>query len=514
MPRLRTPRTLLAALACTAVAAAAGAGATPALASHNQITFFEAPQQLLNRHTRARTISQLKWLGVSALRVELTWQNVAPYPNDKRHPSFNASNPGYYDWGPYEEVLREAHKLGWKVLLTVSAPAPRWATSNKRAPYVTNPDDRDFEEFMTAVARKFRSEVYLYAIWNEPNQPMFLRPQFNNKGQPVAPRIYRGLFQAGYRGLQRAGIGHPKVLMGEVQPDEKFLPNFRKGLLYDAVSPIGFLRGALCLNAHYRKAPTCGPLPAYGFSIHPYITAAGPYHQPPNPNDVTIGTLGRIVTALNRAGRAHAIKARLPLYLTEFGVRSKPEPGDGVPLGEQAAFDAISERIAWANPRVASFSQYLLQDAVLKTGPQTGLETLRGRKKPLYFGFPVQLTVTTLGAQGYALWGHVRAVNKPTTVTILIQRPHSRRYVRLTRARTNSLGYWKLRSKAAGSYWRVVWIGPHHARHEGPPIPAYSLPGLFPARASRHRGGRAPRRQHGHRRPHAASVKRGRARRR
>ena len=57
------------------------------------------------------------------------------------------------------------------MLLTVTAPAPRWATSNHAAPYITRPDDQDFGEFMTAVAREFGSEVSLYSIWNEPNQP-------------------------------------------------------------------------------------------------------------------------------------------------------------------------------------------------------------------------------------------------------------------------------------------------------------------------------------------------------
>ncbi len=57
------------------------------------------------------------------------------------------------------------------MLLTVTSPAPRWATSNHQAPYITRPDPEDFEEFMTAVARQFGSEVSIYSIWNEPNHP-------------------------------------------------------------------------------------------------------------------------------------------------------------------------------------------------------------------------------------------------------------------------------------------------------------------------------------------------------
>ncbi len=63
---------------------------------------------------------------------------------------------------------------------------------------------------MTAVARHFGSEVSVYSIWNEPNHPAFLMPQWNSNGTPASPRIYRGLYQAGYAGLQAAGIAHPQ----------------------------------------------------------------------------------------------------------------------------------------------------------------------------------------------------------------------------------------------------------------------------------------------------------------
>jgi hypothetical protein len=468
------PRVLICALlACAATSAAAMGAATPALASHSQVTYFEAPEVLLNPLTRPTAIRQMQSLGVTALRLELTWNYVAPDADSATKPSFDAKSPASYAWGQYDAVLAEAKRLKWQVLLTVSSPVPRWATSNRQEPYVTNPDDRDFEEFMTAVARHYGSEVSLFAIWNEPNQPAFLRPQFNGKGVAEAPRLYRGLFEAGYKGLQVGGIAKPKVLMGEAQPTAKFFSNPKQGLLYDAVSPIAFLRGALCLNAQYRKAPTCSPLPAYGFSIHPYTVASSPYWAPSNLEDVTIGSLARLVTALDRAGKSGAVKARLPLYVTEFGIRSKPERAIGVPLSTQAEWDAISERLAWENPRVASFSQYLLRDDVLGKGPQTGLEKVNGAKKPLYYGFPVPLTVTST-RHGYSLWGFVRPARKATTVTVLVQRPHSHGYQVLRNVKTGASGYWTLKSNVRGSWWRVRWVSPEGVKYEGPPVHAYA----------------------------------------
>lgn len=461
-------------LACASLGVAALATATPALASQRQMTFFQAPEQMLNPATRASTFKQLQWLGVSAIRLEIQWQSVAPGAGSATKPKFEATNPGSYDWGQYDAVIAEAKRLKYTVLLTVTAPAPRWATSNKKAPYVTRPDDKDFEEFMTAVARHYGNQVSIYAIWNEPNQPAFLRPQFGTKGESIAPSLYRGLYEYGYKGLQKGGLSNPKVLMGEVQPTEKpprLFKNYKEVEAYSAVAPVQFLRETLCLNAKYKKAPTCASLPTAGFSIHPYITASGPYRSDPNPNDVTTASLGRVVQALSKAAKAGAIKTGTPLYITEFGVRTKPEKGIGVSGPTQAEWDAICERIAWENPHVASFSQYLLKDAVLHQGPQTGLEKINGQKKPLYYGFPVPLTVTPVRG-GYSLWGFVRPAKKATTVTVLIQKPHSKSWQVLKKVKTGGLGYWTLRSPVSGSYWKVRWTSPSGTKYEGPSIKA------------------------------------------
>jgi hypothetical protein len=459
-------------LICALLACAALGTAAPALASQQQLTYFEAPETLLNPATMPGAIKQLQSLGVSALRLELTWGYTAPDAGSATKPSFEAANPASYYWGQYDAVIAEAKRLKWQVLLTVSSPVPRWATSNKQAPYVTRPDNRDFEEFMTAVARHFGNKVSTYAIWNEPNQPAFLRPQFSPSGKPEAGWIYRGLFQSGYKGLVNGGLAKPQVLMGEAQPTAKFYKNYYKeGQFYDAVAPVAFMREALCLNAKYRRSPTCAPLPAAGFSIHPYTTATGPYGTPSNPDDVTISTLGRLVQALNKAGKAGAVKAGLPVYITEFGIRTKPEPYIGVSPSTAAEWDAISERLAWENPRVASFCQYLLKDDVLHKGPQTGLEKLNGAKKPLYYAFPVPLTVTSTRG-GYSLWGFVRPARKATTVTVLIQRPHSKSWQVLKNLKTGGLGYWTLKSSVQGSYWRVRWTSPSGTRYEGPPTKA------------------------------------------
>jgi hypothetical protein len=476
MPRLRSllPTLLVCALA-------AGAASAPAAwASHSQATYFEASNTLLNSATRAKTFQQLQQLGVKALRLELYWFQIAPNPTSASKPSFDATNPASYNWATYDAVIGEAHRLGWSVLLTVTSPVPRWATSNHKAPYITRPDDKDFQEFMTAVGRHYGSLVSVYSIWNEPNHPAFLQPQWASNGKPASPRIYRGLYQAGYAGLQAAGIAQPKVLFGETAPTGFERVNPRKeGVLHD-VAPILFLREALCLNSHYVKSHSCGPLQMTGYAHHAYTIAVSPTFATPGSQNVTIGTLSRLSRALDLAARANAIPANVPMYLTEFGVQSFPNRQLGVPASLQAERDAISERIAWSNPRVAAFSQYLLKDDPVGGAPgssvhggtvgfQTGLEYASGSRKPLYFGWPVPLTVSRSGG-GVSLWGLVRPAIGATTLTVLVKLPHSHSYRKAATVHTNSLGYWALHSSTRGEVWRVRWVSPTGVRYEGPPI--------------------------------------------
>ncbi len=268
---------------------------------------------LLNPVTRPHALEQLQHLGVKALRVELNWETVAPDPTSATKPTFEATNPASYDWGQYAMLLAEAKQLGWPVLLTVTAPAPRWATSNQQAPYITRPDPKDFEEFMTAVAREFGSEVSIYSIWNEPNEPVFLMPQWNSNGTPASGRIYRGLYQAGYAGLQAARArAHPQGALRRNRAggyDTVSERNEGAKALRHPVAPLAFMREALCLNAKYKKAGSCSELQMTGYAHHAYTLPAGPYYVPPQRNDVVDR---RALAAVERAqpGRTARMRSR------------------------------------------------------------------------------------------------------------------------------------------------------------------------------------------------------------
>jgi len=472
--KIPLPRKLQLMFAVTALAAlgpAAQAGA-----SQGQQTFFEAPALLLNPSTRPATLATLQRLGVTSLRVELSWHAVAPRANSTRRPAFDATDPAAYNWSLYDPLIEAAHQRGWQILLTVTSPVPRWAEASPRPRSLAyRPSAREFGRFMTAVGRHYGSEVSLFSIWNEPNHHEFLEPQFNRNGSPASPAVYRALYQAGYAGLQASGIGSPKVLIGETAPEGETAPRVPVRGPRHNMAPLAFLRTMLCLSPHYHRVGRCARLAASGWGLHPYRSGASPYFVPSNRETVTIGSLSRMTRALDAAARAGALTPHLPLYITEFGVMSRPNPYQGVPVSQQAEYQAMAEQIAWRNARVASFSQYLLKDDPMRrrsVGFQTGLEYYSGRAKPALAAFPVPMTVTRHGSR-YALWGLVRPAGAATTATVEVRRRGSSRFMPLAEVHTDARGYWSLGSTVAGGAWRVRWTSPAGVRYTGPPIRAY-----------------------------------------
>ncbi len=429
--------------------------APAASASRTQSLTFEGPKDFLNPESRPAALDEVGGLGVRSLRVIVQWSSVAPGSDQAERPAFEPTDPDAYDWGEYGALLDAARQRGWEVLVTISGPVPKWATAARRD-NVTRPSPTAFAAFVTALGRKFGDQIDTWAIWNEPNQPQFLRPQFARGGQAESPKIYRRLFQAAVRGLANAGQGDDKVLIGETSP---------RGNRSRIVPPLRFMRGMLCLNSKYKKRRACGALDADGYAHHAYTTRQGPYFVPPAPHsrdDVTIGVLSRLTKALDRARAAGAFKKRLPIYLTEFGIQSTPDTQSGVSLAKQVQFRAISERIAWTNPRVAAFSQYLLRDSD-PTGKneyggfESGLRFADGRPKPSLRAFRLPLAVKRIGSR-VSIWGLVRPATGRVRATITYADRGSSRFKTLRTVTTDARGYFTVRSTyRKGRRWNVKW---------------------------------------------------------
>ena len=449
--------------------------ALPASASarESQFTIFEAPTELTSDDAalRARTFDEIQGFGVHWLRVVLYWHSVAPAADDPGVPRFDETDPAAYPgFARYDRLISEARARGIRVLLTVSGPVPRWATRD-RDDTVTRPSATRFGRFMRAVIRRYGDAVDYWSIWNEPNHPDFLRPQYSSRHRPVSPGIYRSLVWAADRAFRAVGERSDRMLVGETAP---------RGT-GSVVAPLTFLRGALCLDSHYRKRRGCSELPADGWAHHAYTTAAGPFFRPSGRNDVTIGVLGRLNTALARAGRAHAVRTGLGIYLTEFGVESKPDPLRGVSYTAQAEYRSIAERMAYRNGRVRAFAQYLMRDDAERPGSgfdrfggfQSGLRTHAGTAKRAYDAFRLPL-VALRGHTRTTLWGLVRPARGATSVSIDYRNRGSSRWRFLKRDHTNRRGYWTTTTRlVADRRYRVRWTAPDGTRHEGPLTRSY-----------------------------------------
>ncbi|HMJ33545.1 MAG TPA: hypothetical protein VK501_06485 [Baekduia sp.] len=428
---------------------ACAAGPSPAAqAATRAPMYFDAGTAAVADGTREATLRRLDAIGVRALRVTLVWAAVAPDAGNTRRPAFDATDPTNYDWGAYGRLVDAAQARGWRVLVTFSAPAPRWASAN--ADRVTRPNTVEFGAFATAAGRRFGAAVDAWGLWNEPNHPRFLRPQYVN-GKPAAPALYRALHLAGVRGLEAAGQAADTMLAGETAPG---------GDRKRSVPPLQFLRGVLCNR--------CAKLRIDGWAHHPYANRRGPFYVPADRDNVTIGVMKRLETALDRAGRR-----TLPVWVTEYGVQSSPDTLLGVPLAQQAEFRSISERLLRTDPRVAATAQYLLTDDTALSGFQSGLMTAGGKAKPSLDEFRLPLTVRRQGATAL-LWGLVRPAGGATRVEVLVRDRGAARSAVSTTRPTDGAGTWTARLRwRAGRTWRVRWTAADGATYVGPPVRAY-----------------------------------------
>lgn len=483
VPIPRSSKLLLSLL--VALAAGLGLVAVPsAQASRNQLLFFESPGDLISAPTpaaRDAAFAKLDSLGVSAIRINMTWKAVAPAVDSRNQPDIDTTDPSVYNFANYDAVVDAAKQRGWPVLLTVSGPVPIWATRDRRktgqpSDYTTRPDPNKFAQFVTAVGRHFGSRVAYWSIWNEPNQPQFLLPQFDGAHKPASPALYRKLYDAALKGLKSAKVSKPQVLFGETSPTGNS----------NIVAPLAFLRGVLCLNGNYQKtSEKCSKLQTAGYAHHAYTPKAGPFFVPPKRDNVTIGVVPRLTSALDKAAKVGAISKNLPVYLTEFGIQSEPDVSYGVPFQQQSEYRAISERIAYDNPRVRSFSQYLLTDdqpdksaktaASRYPGFESGLITAAGKEKPSFDAFRLALTVRPSTKTTVSIWGEVRPARSAGSAQLEYRSGSSGTFRALKSVTYNRLGFFATTgSYRKGRQYRVTWTAGDGTAYAGGATRAYS----------------------------------------
>ena len=374
-----------AALVALLAAALAGCGGSDALPAGFE-TVVQDDALLLHRPTElSRTISTLRTLGVDRVRINATWSQIAPKPESPRRPDFDATDPDDYSpkaWLNLDRAVKAVTAGGLRPMVDVGFYAPRWAGGSR------SPDPEELAGFAEALARRY-PQVRLWTVWNEPNHPFFMQPQWRD-GVPVAAHTYRRMHELASEVIRGVSENN-HVLLGGLTS----MGGDGRG----AVAPLRFLREMACVDSRLRplRRPQCEdfrPLKADGFAMHPYVHREPPTEPLPNPDDVGIADLGRLSRLLAALAARGRIEGRLPVYVTEFGYETDPpDPRRGVSPPQQAAYlqQAVGE--ALARPDVRMHAQFLLRDLGDDGLYQTGLELPDGRPKPSLFSFPVSFAV-------------------------------------------------------------------------------------------------------------------------
>jgi hypothetical protein len=256
-----------------------------------------------------------------------------------------------YDFGIFDRAIRDARRRGMKVQLTLSGPAPAWATpKNKLSKGHWKPSVRKFKQFVKAFAKRYRRSVDRFSIWNEPNWYKWLGPLRQ------APQRYRKLYKAAYKVIRRKAP-RAKILLGELSP------NKQRGI---AIAPLKFLRRMTCLNDDYRKKRRLSrrrcrsKLRADGVAHHPYDFDKPPWKNIRGRDNVTIATLPRLTRALDKMKRRRVLVRRgggtMPVHLTEYGYHRSGHRR--VPERRRARWERRAFEIAYKNRRVKTMLHY------------------------------------------------------------------------------------------------------------------------------------------------------------
>jgi Glycosyl hydrolase catalytic core len=332
------------------------------------------------------TFPTMKQLHVQEIRLNLYWGGK--YGVASRRPA-RATNPNdpAYDWALYDRTVAYAAQYGIHVLFSVYA-TPAWANGG-RGPNVAPVRATDLRNFALAAATRYSGSftgadgkpipaVKDWLAWNEPNNPVFLTPQYKRVGSRwvIQSAIdYARICNAVYGGVHASMGVNERVACGGTAPRGNNNPSTDR----PSVSPLAFLRAA-------KK----GGLRTFdAWAHHPYY--AGPSDQPTTrpvtakgapATAVTLGNIGDLVRLVTQ------LYGNKRIWITEYGYQTNPPDAlFGVTYAKQAQYLTQAFAIARANPRIDMMLWFLLRDDPNPNGWQSGLVTARGAKKPAFKAF-------------------------------------------------------------------------------------------------------------------------------
>jgi hypothetical protein len=379
-------RSVAAALVASAVGLALLLAPTASASSSLRIGIFDDGMVLYGEPDAV--FGQLSKTETQLVRVNLWWAGPSLRVATERPRRPADPNDPAYNWDTYDRTVRFAIVNGMEPIFSIIG-TPPWANAAKGwnvAP--TKP--RDLRSFAAAAQKRYSGtfvnadgvtlpRVSLWMAWNEPNNPVFLKPQYRRvrKGWTIqSGRDYAKICNAvvqGVKSVQRSS----KVACGATGPRGNNNPNSSR----PSVSPLPFLRamkagGAKGFDAYAHH-------PYYGSPAETPTTKPPPGKRGQPSTAVTLGNFDVLVKEVDRLyGR------RMRLWITEYGYQTNPpDKIFGVTYRKQATY--LTQAVAWArkNPRVDVFLWFLLRDEERLGGWQSGLTTVAGTRKASFRAF-------------------------------------------------------------------------------------------------------------------------------
>ena len=335
----------------------------------------------------------LNALRTQVLRVNLYWGgNSWAVANKKPSVGSDPADPAY-DWSLYDRLDRYAATNGIKLVLSIVG-TPKWANhgaAKNRAPtsFVA------LQSFAKAAAKRYSGSyvppasqadttlapadsplpaVKMWTAWNEPNNPVFLFPQYqrvHGAWRVQSAYSYARICNAIYAGIHT--VSGERVACGVTDPRG----NNNAGSIRASVDPLSFL-----IAAH-----------RYGMKRFD-VYAHNPYASAGNesPSYVPTGNarrriqLGNINVLLGLISKYYGPKH---LWITEYGYQTNPPDHTilSTSWAKQATYLRQAFAIARKNPRIDMLLWFLVRDQPQITGWQSGLETVTGVQKPAWSAF-------------------------------------------------------------------------------------------------------------------------------
>jgi len=375
-------RTCIALFTIVLCVLAASARPQPAAAARGMLVgIYDPVQPIANPDSTFPTLVNLR---VQIIRANLDWGQTVAAKTRPLHPT-DPADPAY-DWSFYDRLVLNAAKNKIQVLFTIYG-TPRWANGTKKGLNRAPRQMLFLKQFAFAAAKRYSGtykrsdDVVLPAVrkwlaWNEPNNPVFLAPQWakiNKKHYTqVAAKLYVGICRAIYQGVHQTKLKNEVVACGATDPRGNNAPKSRR----PSTSPLAFLAALKKFGLKKNQFDVYAHHPYYGRPTE------SPTTKPKDRTSVTLANIGDLTKLLTK------LYGNKKLWITEYGYQTKPpDTAFGVSWTKQAQYLTKAYAIARKNPRITMMLWFLLRDEGRLGGWQSGFFTVGGKKKPAYDAF-------------------------------------------------------------------------------------------------------------------------------